>query len=508
MDDAGAAVASAATVAGTVERQGMDESRDEGRNESAGGNVPAPEKTGESPGEEGAARPGGSRARDVEIILGFITLAFCAVAAVVLTHVRETGPAPTEGRPTPDSIVPARPPYADLVHGDFREVEAGLVELRYDFDPLPRVEGRLFSESDLYPQLRDWNTSLAGSKVRTGVVRGEGRLSGEARTRTAFEGPLAVEVELEFVAGAAGSSEERHALRPGTSAVQIATNTGGEGYECLVSSDGEVRLRSREMVASEEEQFDDIATLSEQQKEMRREEVVKDLAPPARIAPPAGRTSEACGPAPAGRRLHVVFARTEDSLSVEIDGARVIGAALPVPDPWPAGNVALRSPSGSALWDDVRITGRFSRAWLEETIDIAIQLTGTDYYEPDDVWPMARELAANAEDQVRTFSPAGDVDWITVAVPEDAEAVTIETLGLELGIDMVASVFEIDGRTPLGHETLQAGEPGAVRIAVPVATPDGGRLAFYVRVSEAEGRCGTYRILARPTTSAGAARGP
>ena len=482
----------------------MDESRDQGKGEGGGGSVSAPEKAGVSPGEKGtaqgrrseeAARPAGRKARDVQIVLGLIALAFCTVATVVVTHVRETGPAPIEGRSAPDSIVPARPPYADLVHGDFREVEADLVELRYDFDPLPRVEGRLFSEADLYPQLRDWNTSLAGSKVRTGVVRGEGRLSGEARTRIAFDGPLAVEVELELVPGAAGSPEERRARRPRAAAVQIATNTGGEGYECLVSSDGEVRLRSREMVASEEEEFDDIATLSEKQKKMRREEVVKDLAPPARIAPPAGR------------RLRVVFARTKDALTVEIDGARVIGAALPEPDPWPVGNVALRSPSGRALWDDVRMTGRLSRSWLEETIDIAIQLTGTDYYEPDDVWPMARELAANAEEQVRTFSPAGDVDWITVAVPEDAETVTVETLGLELGIDMVVSVFEIDGRTPLGYETLTAAEPGAVRIAVPVATQDGSRLAFFVRVSEPEGRCGMYRILAKPTTSDGDARG-
>lgn len=436
----------------------------------------------------GGADPRAARGtrRDVALCLGLITLAFGTVAIVGLTYVRDAGPALNGDRLAPESIVPARVPYGEFLHGSVRELEDGRVEIRYDFNPLPRVEGRFFTESDLYPQLRDWNTSLAGSRVRTGVVRGEGRLSGEARTRIAFEGPLEVELEIEIISGAA--------------AVQIATNIAGEGYECLISSDGEVRLRWREVVVEEGEDFEDIATLSKRQKKKRkRKEVVKDLGPAGKIR------------APARRRLRVRFTRTEEALFAEVDGMRVeapliMEAPFGRRHPWSGGNVALRSPGGRVLWDDVRITGRLSRKWLEERMEIATRLTGPDFYEPDDVWAMSRELAADGKEQLRTLSPAGDVDWITVAVPEGAKSVSVETRGLELGIGTKVSVFDIDGKTRLEFERFDGKEPGATRIVVPVDAKtdegrDGRRTAFYVRIAEPEGRCGAYRIAATGNTT-------
>ncbi len=462
---------------------------------------PARPPPGRAAGGADARAARGTR-RDVALCLGLISLAFGTVAIVGVTYVRDAEPAPPGDRRAPESIVPARVPYGELLNGSFRELEDGRIEIRYDFDPLPRVEGTFFTESDLYPQLRDWNTSLARSRVRTGVVRGEGRLSGEARTRIAFEGPVEVELELEIVSGAA--------------AIQIATNTAGEGYECLISSNGEVRLRWREVVVEEGGGFEDIATLSERQKKRRREVVVKDLGPAGKIR------------APVGRRLRVRFARTEEALFAEVNEVRVeapstteappveaplVMEAPLVPeaplgrrDPWSEGNIALRSRGGRVLWDNVRITGRLSRKWLEERMEIATRLTGPDHYEPDDVWAMSRELAADGKEQIRTLSPAGDVDWITVAVPEGVKSVSVETRGLELGISMELSAFDIDGKTRLEYERFEGKEPGAVRIVVPVDDKTdegrgGRRAAFYVRIAEPEGRCGVYRITATGNTT-------
>jgi hypothetical protein len=147
-----------------------------------------------------------------------------------------------------------------------------------------------------------------------------------------------------------------------------------------------------------------------------------------------------------------------------------------------------------ARWDDVRITGALDPEWVEARMAVAVRLTGPDPFEPDDTWSTARELAGDASEQERTFAPEGDVDWVTVAVPAGAERMAVETRDIHLGITTELAAFGADGRTPLDSETLDMDEPGAAGIAF--AT--GGAPLVYVRVTEPEGRAGTYRLRARP----------
>jgi len=394
--------------------------------------------------------PGG--ARDTAVVLGLLAFAAGAVALVMLTRGTDAD-TPRAVRTVPESRVPPRIPYQDLVRGRARALPEGRVEIFYDFEPVEPEDARFATDADIYPQLDDWNRRIHGSRGKNAVVSGEGRFAGQARTRIAFGGPVEVAAELEVFRMPA--------------AIQVCTDVSGLGYDCHIRPDGKVDLRMRRLKDPDKpkEGFESV-----------------DLCDQAKLPAPA-----------AGRKLRVVFAKTEAELTLKIDDEVVARAPLPSPDPFPAGNVALRT-TGVARWDDVRITGTLDRDWVETRMAIAVRLTGSDPFEPDDTWPTARELAGDGSEQERTFSPEGDVDWVTVAVPPGAERMAVETRDIHLGVTTELAAFGADGRTPLECETLEIEEPGAAGIAL--AT--GGAALVYVRVSEPEGRAGTYRLRARP----------
>lgn len=423
--------------------------------------------------------PGGGRRRVRAILelskgrretLGVLAMLSVAALAVWLVYARsarraEDGPTGASGRVRPASVVPARVPYRDLVRGRVREPAPGRVEILYDFEQAAVPEGRLVTHADLYPELDDWNLSPSDRRLHSGVVKGEGRLFGEARTRLAFAGPVEVEVELEIIEGAA--------------AVRLAADRAGGGYECAIAPGGEVRLRIRRHEHDDSKGDQNKGDAKKRKGEGRLK--VEDLAAPA-----------GTGEIAAGRRCRVLFAKSEDTLRVETDGREILRAPLPSPDPFPVGNVALRSPGGRALWDNVRITGTLDREWIESMMRFEVRLTGKDDYEPDDAWPAARELLAGGTEQVRSFSPEGDVDWVSVAAPEGARRVLVETRDLHLGITTDFAAFASDGKTPLYVRPAETKEPGAGALVVPT----GGARLFYLRITEPEGRRGTYRLRA------------
>ncbi len=402
--------------------------------------------------------------RDTAVVLGLLAVAVAAVWVVLeIGNGRGTAARPPRRRPA--SVLPARVPYRDLVGGKVRELPDGRVEILYTFERAPVEGNRSAFDGDPYPELADWNRRLAGSRARASVVRGEGRLRGEARTRLAFSGPVEVSVDLE--------------IRKGAAAIQLATDRAGVGYECMIGSDGTVRLRLLRVVKEEDGK--------------RARIKVEELAGPVRGAA-----------IPPGRRIAALFVKSEDALRVELDGREVLRAPLPSPDPFPGGNVALRSPGGRVLWDDVRITGTLDPDWIEVMMAMAVRLTGRDDFEPDDTWPTARELLADGSEQERSFSPWGDVDWVSVAVPEGVRFVRVETLDLHLGIGTELAVFGPDGKTPLDFAVVPAGDSGVGARAIVV--PTGGAEQFYLRISPPEGRVGTYRLRASPATASPATK--
>jgi len=412
----------------------------------------------------GGRRPRGlARARPLSIpgarretLLVLALLAGSGGAALLV--LRATAREPVEGGRArearrPGSILPDRIPYADLIRGKVTELGGGRIEVLYDFEPVPKIEGRGLTDVDLYPQLEDWNLSLADSRTRTGVVRGEGRLVGEARTRLAFAGPVEVSLQLEIVSGAA--------------AIQLATNRSGEGCEVLIDgASGLGRLRSRLGEELREIEWDSLELFS--------------------------------GGPLFGLRLGLSATLSDEELRVELAGRWSARARVPPGMARREGNIALRSPGGRVLWDDVRIRGEMSREWLEDRLHAALALLGEDEFEPDDSWTYSRELLADGTEQSRTLCPENDADWVSVVAPGSGGAVLVETVGLHFGVRTTLDIFEADGRTPIeplptGRDS-EAQEPGSAAALVAVD----GRRAFYVRISEAEGRRGTYRLRARP----------
>ncbi|MHC4198843.1 MAG: hypothetical protein ACYSU0_02560 [Planctomycetota bacterium] len=416
--------------------------------------------------------PGGRR--ETLIVLAMLSAAALAVWFVLAYSARRgtRGGGRSSARAHPASVIPSRVPYGDLVRGKVREVAPGRVEVLYDFEPAAVPAGEVFTSADLYPQLDDWNRQIAGSEHRGAVVRGEGRLFGEARTRLEFVGPVEVAADVEILEGAA--------------AIRLAVDLTGAGYECRIDHGGEVKLSIRRRKSSEVGEYDDIEA--------------EDLVPPAGVpgwragASPDGRAPDEDADAEtARRRIVVLFAKSEDTLRVEVGGREVLRAPVPSPDPFPSGNVALRSPGGRVLWDDVRITGTLDRDWIESMMEIAVRLTMRDEYEPDDTWPAAHELMADGAEQARTLSPEGDVDWVSVATSAGAGRVLVETSDTSLGITTELAAFASDGKTALETSASEAKEPGASALVVPT----GGAPLFYVRITEPEGRRGSYRLRAK-----------
>jgi hypothetical protein len=395
--------------------------------------------------------PGGLR--DTAVVLGLLAVAAVAVAVVLLTRGSTGKHAPRVKRTVPDSHVPPRIPYQDIVRGRARGLPGGRVEIFYDFEPVEPEDAIFATDADIYPQLDDWKRRIQGSRARNAVVSGEGRFAGQARTRIAWSGPIEVAVELEIF------------KRP--AAIQVATGLAGHGYDCLIRPDGTVSLRLRQLK-------------NEDKPEEGSESV--DLCEGAKLAKRA-----------AGRRLRVVFSKTKDFLSLVVNDVEVARAPLPSPDLFPGGNVALRT-TGVARWDNVQITGTLGDEWVEARMAVAVKLTGPDPFEPDDTWSTAREFAGDGSDEERTLAPEGDIDWVTVAVPEGAERMIVKTRDIHLGITTELAAFGADGRTPLVCDALWMYEPGAAGIAF--AT--GGASFIYVRISESEGRAGTYRLRAMP----------
>jgi hypothetical protein len=187
------------------------------------------------------------------------------------------------------------------------------------------------------------------------------------------------------------------------------------------------------------------------------------------VTSPGGRAPDEGADGETSRRqIAVVFAKSADTLRVEIGGREVLRAPVPSPGPFPSGNVALRSPGGQVLWDDVRITGTLDREWIESMMEIAVRLTMKDEYEPDDTWPAAHELMADGAEQARTLSPEGDVDWVSVATRAGAGRVLVETRKLSLGITTELAAFASDGKTPL--QTSASGTALIDRAGIQVGT--------------------------------------
>lgn len=401
-------------------------------------------------------------------------LAMLAAAAVsiwlVLRAYRPEGPRSAAIEvPSDIPILPRRIPYEDLIAGKVRRLDDVRVEVFYDFEPLPKQEGRPVSDAELYPQLEDWNLSIPGSRANTGIVRGEGRLLGEARTRLAFGIPVSVALELEILSGVA--------------VVQLATDRSGDGCELLVEgATGLCSLRLREAGKSRE-------------------------------VPWSSAEFSAQGRPVLGLRLAASIELAATELRAELAAADPEGvpfrfsgqARLPSGAVRPEGNIALRSqlPSsrrpdgtGRVVWDNVRIAAEISRQWLEDRLHAALALLGPDEFEPDDSWTRAREIVADGSEQSRTFFPAGDVDWVSVAAPKGSLAVLVETLSPRYGVSTLLEAFDVDGKTALLARTVQkSSEPGAAALEV---SPGRGRV-FYVRISEPEGRRGTYRLRAAVT---------
>ncbi len=418
--------------------------------------------------------PGGRR--ETLIVLAMLSAAALAVWFVLSYSARRGtrgrgGRGRSSARAHPASVIPSRVPYGDLVRGKVREVAPGRVEVLYDFEPAAVPAGEMFTRADLYLQLDDWNRQLAGSEHDGAVVRGEGRLFGEARTRLEFVGPVEVAADVEILEGAA--------------AIRLAVDRTGAGYECRIDHGGEVKLSIRRRKRSEARGYYVKA---------------EDLVPPASVpgwragAAPGGRApDEDADGETARRRIAVLFAKSKDTIRVEIGGREVLRAPVPSPDPFPSGNVALRSPGGRVLWDDVRITGTLDSEWIESMMEVAVRLTMKDEYEPDDTWPAAHEIMADGAEQARTLSPEGDVDWVSVATPKGATRVLVETRGLNLGISTELAAFASDGKTPLRTSASGTNEPGAAALVVPT----NGAPLFYIRITEPEGRRGSYRLRAK-----------
>jgi len=405
--------------------------------------------------------------REAAVVGGLVAVALVSVWMLFLLGGR-TKPAARATGARPKAVVPSRVPYDDLVYGRVKVLDeaARRVEVSYDFEPLPLAEGRFYSEDDRYPQLNDWNAPARGW-WRSRIPRFRGKIAGSARTRLAFVGDVEVAADME--------------MRGRAASIMLATNRVNEGYECLLAAEGDaagsVALRARRVErrgAAEPEADDERGGLRE---------VVTDLAGPAAIEPP-----------PLGRRMAVVFARAADRLSVAIDGRELVAASVPDDARFDGGNVSLLAQEGTILWESVRIVGTLSPEWIDSRMSELLSFTGPDQYESDDVWTTAREIQADGTEQARTMSPDGDVDWALVVVPEGTSAVRVETCDIGLGIDTELAAFAADGVGRLEARPAPAAEAGAATLLVEAR----GLRSFCVRVSEREGRRGSYALRAAP----------
>ena len=392
--------------------------------------------------------------REAGVVLGLIALALAAVWLAIDASIREEGTAgPRETPSAAAAGLPPRIPYEDLVKGHIERGESGVVTLSYDFDPVAKEEGRVFTENDLIPQLEDWNLRLPGSRDRTSIIRGEWRVRGEGRTRVSFSVPVQVSVTLELVSGWA--------------AVQMATNRIGEGYECRIGADRHAEIRvnpERSRPAPGEE--------------------------PATPEPVVLARSEAPVIGPGAGPVRLTCEVTDVAISLKVQDAEVLSAPIPAKHSFAAGNVALRS-SGRAYWDDVSITGRVDAAWLVDRLFIALSLLSRDMYEADNSWTTAREMLAGAEAQSRTLHPEGDVDWVAVAAPDGARFVRVVISNERFGIAPVVGFYEADGAT-----VMPGVEPSETKTERSYLVPLEGRVSFYVRIAEGDGRRGTYDLRA------------
>jgi hypothetical protein len=386
-------------------------------------------------------------------VLALVTVALVSVVLVVFASIRTDANPPSRAAVHPRSLMPARPPYADLMNGRVEEAPDGTVAVTYDFEPIARVEGRVFSEEDLVPQLEDWNLKVPGSRVRTHIIRGEWRLRGEGRTRLAFSGPVRVETRVTLVSGEA--------------AVQMATNRLEEGVECRLFEDGRVV----------------VACLPEAPKDAPSD------AP--RGEPVVLAQSEPTVPGVVGATVTLACELDAAGVRVQIDGRDVVQAAFGARRVALRGNIALRS-TVRAYWDDVTIRGAIDPEWVEERLFVALSLLSRDFFESDGHWTTARELMAGSRPQSRTLFPEGDVDWVAIVSPGGSQLVRVELSAIRFGIRPELLFYRADGTTPL--DDVRATREGSTAFAL---VPFGEDSTVYLRLADAEGRRGTYEIAAR-----------
>ena len=393
--------------------------------------------------------------REALLVVGLVAVALLSVWLALRSTIAGTaGDVPDRAASLPDPAeLPNRIPYADLISGKVRDLPNGKVEIFYDFNPKPKIEGRIFTEDDLVPQLGDWNLRLPGSPYKTSLIRGEWRLRGQGRTRLSFLGPVSVSAELEIVSDKA--------------AIQLSTNRKNEGYECEIAPNGVVRIWRRVLVKTDDEESEAGDGSTEDKRGL-------------------GKSNLVLGEGV----VTVVFARSDTELWLTVDGKEVIRTFIGDDDPIKSGNIALRT-KGKALWDNIRITGTVDPDWLKDRLFVSLSLLSRDNYEPDGSWTMARELITGSRTQSRTLFPLRDVDWISVPVPAGAAAVEFELKRPRFGVNPEIEVYESDGRTPAEGVTLTPIESGGIRARIAGAE----RTSVYVRIADPEGRRGTYDLV-------------
>jgi hypothetical protein len=191
-----------------------------------------------------------------------------------------------------------------------------------------------------------------------------------------------------------------------------------------------------------------------------------------------------------GEAVRLACEASTSEVFVEIAGKEVLRASVPQEQSFEFGNVALRA-SARAYWDDVEIASRVAPSWLEDRLYIALSLLSADMYEADNSWTTARELLAGAAAQARTFHPGGDIDWISVSASDEVRFVRLVVSNARFGIVPEVRLYE-----PNGVTLIDAGTPSRTTSEVSYLVPLEGRTSFYARLSEAEGRLGTYDLRA------------
>ncbi len=218
-------------------------------------------------------------------------------------------------------------PLVDLqvetfINGEVTRLDDGRIEIFYDFEPLDYPEGVTEEEKkyyDRYPQLDDWS-------YEKGIDAFTGRLINGATSFITFEGPVTVECGFEILRGA-------------SAAVVLNYQIDGSYFQLQVTRNGLAAVSRYKAGAYQ---------------------------------PLSDNTEVNVGP----RTVHTMKLEvTKTEVLSYIDGELVHSVSNPYPDhSW--GVVKLKAFEAYVAFDDVKITGRPSKEWIDAKLKIQKTLAG------------------------------------------------------------------------------------------------------------------------------------